>query len=159
KLLVTLIEPTAFGDLNGDGVDDAAVLLASESGGSGTFIDLHAVLDENGAPVDAASAFLGDRVQVDSLVIEDGLILVDLITQGPGDAMCCPTQQERRIYVLVDGELVDLTDDGLSLETLGDLTYQTDMAPDGTAALVDGVYIVEGTPGHDDAETRERTGY
>ena len=159
KLLVTLIEPTAFGDLNGDGVDDAAVLLASESGGSGTFIDLHAVLDENGAPVDAASAFLGDRVQVNSLVIEDGLILVDLITQGPGDAMCCPTQQESRIYVLVDGELVDLTDDGLSLDTLGDLTYQTDMAPDGTAALVDGVYTVEGTPGTDGAETIERTGY
>ncbi|MCB0055055.1 MAG: hypothetical protein KDE24_36500, partial [Caldilinea sp.] len=83
KLVVTLIEPTAFGDLNGDGIDDAAVLLASESGGSGTFIDLHAVLDEDGAPVDAASAFLGDRVQVNSLVIEDGVIVVELVTQGP----------------------------------------------------------------------------
>ncbi|MCB0149670.1 MAG: hypothetical protein KDE01_18750, partial [Caldilineaceae bacterium] len=159
KLVVTLIEPTAFGDLNGDGIDDAAVLLASESGGSGTFIDLHAVLDEDGAPVDAASAFLGDRVQVNSLVIEDGVIVVELVTQGPTDPMCCPTQEENRTYELVDGALVELMDDGLSLDTLSDLTYLSEAAPDGTAEMVDGVYTVEGTPGADDAETVERTGY
>ena len=159
KLVVTLIEPTAFGDLNGDGVDDAAVLLASNSGGSGTFIDLHAVLNENGEPVDAASAFLGDRVQVNSLVIEDGEIIVDMITQGPNDAMCCPTQQETRTYQLVDGELVATSDAGLSLETLGNLTYQVEAAPDGTAPLVDGRYEVEAAPGSAAKVMIERTGY
>ena len=106
KLVVTLIEPTAFGDLDGDGVDDAAVLLASNSGGSGTFIDLHAVLDEDGEPVDAASAFLGDRVQVNRLTIEDGQIVVDMIAQGPNDPMCCPTQRVQRTYVLEDDALI-----------------------------------------------------
>ena len=159
KLVVTLIEPTAFGDLNGDGVDDAAVLLASNSGGSGTFIDLHAVLNENGEPVDAASTFLGDRVQVNSLVIEDEEIIVDMITQGPNDAMCCPTQEETRTYQLVDGELVATSDAGLSLETLGNLTYQVEAAPDGTAPLVDGRYEVEAAPGSAAKVMIERTGY
>ncbi|MCB0055056.1 MAG: hypothetical protein KDE24_36505, partial [Caldilinea sp.] len=40
-----------------------------------------------------------------------------------------------------------------------DLTYLSEAAPDGTAEMVDGVYTVEGTPGADDAETVERTGY
>lgn len=159
KLVVTLMEPTAFGDLNGDGLDDAAVLLASESGGSGTFVDLHAVLDENGAPVDVASIFLGDRVQVNSLAIEDGVITVDMLAHGPSDPMCCPTQQEGRTYALVDGELVEQTDAGLSLGTLGNLTYQSEAVPDGAATLVDGEFMVEAAPGSASQIIVERTGY
>jgi hypothetical protein len=159
KLVVTLVEPTAYGDLDGDGVDDAAVLLASDSGGSGAFIDLHAVLNENGEPVDAASTFLGDRVQVNSLVIEDGLILIEMVTQGPNDPMCCPTQQEMRTYQLVGGELVEISDEALSLETLGNLTYKVDAAPDGEATLVDGVYELDATTGAAAKTIIERTGY
>ena len=159
KLVVTLIEPTAFGDLNGDGIDDAAVLLASESGGSGTFIDLHAVLDEDGAPVDAASAFLGDRVQVNSLVIGDGVIVVEAGHTGPTDP-CAARRRREPQNLRTGGRRTGRTmDDGLSLDTLSDLTYLSEAAPDGTAEMVDGVYTVEGTPGADGAETVERTGY
>ena len=35
-----LREPLAFGDLDGDGVDDAAVVLTYNGGGSGTFYGL-----------------------------------------------------------------------------------------------------------------------
>lgn len=125
KLVVTLIEPTAFGDLNGDGVDDAAVLLASNSGGSGTFIDLHAVLNEAGEPVDAASTLLGDRVQVNSLTIADGQIVVDMITQGPDDPMCCPTQPVQRTYVLEGDELVLTEEVELPAEETAEETPET----------------------------------
>ena len=38
---VTLLaEPTALGDLNGDGIADAAALLAENYGGTGTFVSL-----------------------------------------------------------------------------------------------------------------------
>lgn len=159
KLVVTLIEPTAFGDLNGDGVDDAAVLLASDSGGSGAFIDLHAVLDDNGAPVDTASTFLGDRIQVNSLTIEAGVITVNMVTHGPNDPMCCPTVEQTLRFQLIDDALVEVTDEALSLETLGSLTYAADDFPDGVVTLTDGVIEIPAAPGSATTIRIERTGY
>ena len=49
---------------------------------------------------------LGDRVQIKSLHIENGEIVVDMLTQGPDDPMCCPTQYVSKRYVLESGELV-----------------------------------------------------
>ncbi|UCC76247.1 MAG: hypothetical protein JSW37_12135, partial [Anaerolineales bacterium] len=64
--LVIVVYPDmyAFGDLNGDGVDDAAVVLATSAGGSGTFISLEAVVNEQGTPKHVASAQLGDRARI-----------------------------------------------------------------------------------------------
>jgi heat shock protein HslJ len=106
RLVVTLIEPVAFGDLDDDGVDDAAVILAANAGGSGTFISLEAVRNEGGEPVHLASYPLGDRVRIESLAIEGGQIVLEMITHGPNDPMCCPTQQVVRTYALRGGELV-----------------------------------------------------
>ena len=50
-LFVTLHNvPIAFGDLNGDGAADAAVIIATNSSGSGTFVALVAVLNDGGSP-------------------------------------------------------------------------------------------------------------
>ncbi|MFN2195659.1 MAG: hypothetical protein ACK2UW_06000, partial [Anaerolineales bacterium] len=49
---------------------------------------------------------LGDRTQIKNLLIENGEIVVDMVTQGPQDAMCCPTQYVSNRYILENGELV-----------------------------------------------------
>ena len=46
---VELSQPQASGDLNADGDSDAAVHLVVNSGGSGVFSYLSAVLNDNGA--------------------------------------------------------------------------------------------------------------
>ncbi len=69
---------SAFGDLNKDGVNDAAVVLWWSGGGSGTFVHLAAMLNEKGTPRQAAVIFLGDRANVESLAIKDGKIAVGL---------------------------------------------------------------------------------
>ena len=43
-----IVEPVFYGDLNGDGLEDAAVVLATQNGGTGTFIELAAVLNHDG---------------------------------------------------------------------------------------------------------------
>ena len=67
---VTFIEPNAgpmaWGDLNGDGVDDAVVLLVENSGGSGSFVYMAAVLNQGGKPENVDTVLLGDRAQVQS---------------------------------------------------------------------------------------------
>jgi len=104
---VTLVPMTAFGDLNGDGVDDAAVLLSENSGGSGVFTYLAAVVNDNGQPVNAGTVMLGDRVQIKSMVIENEQIEIEMITQGPNDPMCCATLKVRQTYALQDGQLAE----------------------------------------------------
>lgn len=102
---VTLTDHVAFGELNGEPA--AAVVLVTDPGGSGTFYSLHVVVNQDGELVDIANTDLGDRVQINSLVIEEGEIVVDMVTQGPDDPMCCPTQEVVKRYELQD-ELVEV---------------------------------------------------
>jgi basic membrane protein A len=99
KTTVQLSDRVAFGDLDADGVDDAAVVLITDPGGSGTFRDLVAVLDRNGRAFPVATTFLGDRIRVNALTIEDGQIVVDMLTRTPDQAMADdPTQPVTRVF-------------------------------------------------------------
>lgn len=97
---------SASGDLNGDGLPDAAVLLVINTGGSGQFIHLAAVTNEGGTPVHKATTVLGDRVKVETLAVQDGQIVLKLVTHGPQDPLCCPSQPAQAAYRLQGSELV-----------------------------------------------------
>ena len=99
-------DTVAFGDLDGDGFADAAVIVFISGGGSGTFIYLVAVLDRDGAPAQAAVAFLGDRVPVQSLTIASGKIVAETVAHRPSDGLCCPTLEITRTFTLRDNRLV-----------------------------------------------------
>jgi len=105
-VLANLGEEMALGDLNGDGLEDAAITLNENTGGSGVFVSLLAVFSEGSVRAQGPSALLGDRVQVNNMSIRDGKILVDLLRQGPNDAMCCPTLKEQQRYEAASGRLV-----------------------------------------------------
>jgi hypothetical protein len=109
KVTAVLIEPTATGDLNDDGAADAAIILTANTGGSGAFVNLHAVLNEDGKPADAGLTLLGDRVQVKTLAIQGGALVVDLMTHGPKDPLCCPTMEVVQTYKLQGNTLVLLS--------------------------------------------------
>jgi hypothetical protein len=100
EIVITLADPYALGDLDGDGVVDAAVILIVESGGSGTFYYLCAVLNEDGAPLNEATLFLGDRVKIKDLSIRDGRIELDMLVHGRGDPMAKPTREVHQSYEL-----------------------------------------------------------
>ncbi len=106
-------EMTALGDLNGDGNDDGVAILAENSGGSGTFIYLAALVDEDGAAVNVATILLGDRVRVESVVIEDGTIVLVAGTFADNDPLCCPSQRTRFTFALDGTELVELSAESL----------------------------------------------
>jgi hypothetical protein len=93
-----------------DGQPYAAVILATEPGGSGTFYELVVVEARARRPVQVASAELGDRVRVQSLTVERGTgppaIRATLLVHGPDDPLCCPTRLAVRSFVWRDGALV-----------------------------------------------------
>ena len=115
---VHLADPIALGDLNGDKIDDAAVVLAENTGGSGTFKSLIVILDQNG-PIQAGAVQLGDRNQIKTLGIQDQRILLDMVVHAPNDPMCCPTQPVKETYTWVKSGIV--------------MTHLTSQTPDGTA--------------------------
>ncbi len=99
-------EPIAIGDLNGDRLDDAAVILISNPGTTGTYYDLAAVVNVEGMPNNIDTASLGESIQVKSLSIKNGVINVDMLVHAPQDPLCCPTVSVNQSYRLQGNQLV-----------------------------------------------------
>jgi len=96
----------AGGDLDGDETEEAIVVLAHNSGGSGVSMYLAIMRDDHGTPDNIATVSLGDRVRVSAIAIDDGRIIADLVEHAPNDPMCCPSRQVRREWLFRGGQLV-----------------------------------------------------
>jgi len=105
-----LWEPTLhFGDVDGAEGNEAVVMLSSTSGGSGEFVHVAVFGVRDGALVNLGTAPVGDRTKLQSLWLERGKILMDVIEAGPDDAACCPTQVARKTYAMEGGALKQLS--------------------------------------------------
>ena len=106
KVRVAVTQWLAVEDLDGDGRVDGAAVLASQGGGSGTFLDLVAVVGTREGPEHVATVPLGDRVGIEALRISQGWVIVDLLAHTPEDPMAAPSDPVRQTYRLVDRELI-----------------------------------------------------
>jgi hypothetical protein len=102
---VNMLNNYAFGDLNGDGINDAAIILVENMGGTGQFVSLISVYDNGGMPLQKDAVELGDRVQVNSMDISSGVIHLDMIVHAPNDPLCCPSQSQKQSYWMISGNL------------------------------------------------------
>jgi heat shock protein HslJ len=118
-----LWEPTVhFGDLDGAEGSEAVALLSATTGGSGEFVHVAVFGVRDGALANLGTAPLGDRTKVQSLWLEQGRIVMDVVEIGPGDAACCPTQVARKTFGLEGGALKQLSSEVrgvLALSMLG----------------------------------------
>jgi hypothetical protein len=87
----TMSDKVAFGDLNGDGLGDAAVSIGISMGGTGVFEYVIAMLNQDGQPVQTGYYYVDDRARIDAMTIRDQRIVADAMVHGPNDPMCCPT--------------------------------------------------------------------
>ena len=88
----------AAGDLDGDGIEETVAFLWSATGGSGTR-NYIAVFSNSGTGVkNRSTVLIGDRVKLREARIVDGRAEVDVVQHGPGEAMCCPTQEATRVW-------------------------------------------------------------
>ncbi len=103
-----LVEDFALvGDLNGDGSNEAVVLVWQSSGGSGTFSYLAVMGRSDAGAKNLGTAEIGDRVKLRSGRIDDGSIIQDVLQPGENDAACGPTQLATRTWSMVDGQLTE----------------------------------------------------
>lgn len=96
------------GDLDGDGKEEAAVLLLESSGGSGEFVYLAVVAQREGGLKNVATRLIGDRVKVRSFIISKRVLVLDLVVAGPEDAVCCPTRKLSKRFQWRDDQLEEV---------------------------------------------------
>ncbi len=111
---VNMPDMIAFGDLNHDGVGDAAALLAENYGGTGVFTSVLAILNMNGSPVQVGAYMIDDRPMPAGLTIQDGKIVFVGSIHAPNDPGCCPSMPVT--------ETLGLTKSGLQLLQLSSTT-------------------------------------
>jgi hypothetical protein len=66
-----LLEFKALGDINQDSVDDSAVVIINDAGGSGIFYYL-GILTSGPTPIIENTSFLGDRIEIKEINFVDG---------------------------------------------------------------------------------------
>ncbi len=103
--LITELMP--HGDLNGDGIDEVVALVTENSGGTGHFLYVVPLTTIDGVVQQLGSAWVGDRVNIRSVKITDGTIVMQTIEGGPGDAACCPTHKGKRVWAMQDDVLTE----------------------------------------------------
>ena len=86
----------------------AALVIVTDPGGSGVFFDLYLVRQQENRWSVVDRARLGDRIRVNTIEIEQGLVGLDLTAHGPGDGICCPTKRKKVHYALQGERLVNV---------------------------------------------------
>lgn len=106
ELQAEILPGIQIGDLNEDGVDDAAVLISENTGGTGRFVSLVVIYSLGGKFNQALGVTIDDRPVINSMVIAEGKVIVDALVHAPNDAMVSPTQAETQEYTLIKETLL-----------------------------------------------------
>ena len=88
------------GDLDSDGIEEAAVLINYAPGGTAEFLYLAVFKEKNGSLENIATTLVGDRPRVRSLAIEGDRIVLGLVQTGANDPSCCPGDVVTRSWIL-----------------------------------------------------------
>ncbi|MFZ2764033.1 MAG: hypothetical protein WAX80_03310 [Minisyncoccia bacterium] len=103
---VVLMDEFAYGDINADGKEDTALLLARYGAGSGTFIYVAAFVS---GPVNykgSLALFIGDRVSPESISIGNGVVTVNYLDREADEPMAAePTVPMSKQFIYINGQL------------------------------------------------------
>lgn len=96
------VAPPTYGDVDGDGVEDAIVVTAFNGGGSGTFTsgEVYALRAGAAEPVKIGEIPGGDRGDggLADIRIEGGKVLVERYMSMEDDGACCPSKVQKEVW-------------------------------------------------------------
>lgn len=103
------IMDVVYGDLTGDGQEEAVVTTLCNTGGTGQFTDGIIFTMRGGRPTVLGSLGMGDRAYggIDGVVIDKGMLKVSRYTTESGGA-CCPEFVETQAYRLSGNKLIEI---------------------------------------------------
>ncbi len=107
-ILIRLTDSLAVGTINGQTM--AALVIVTDPGGSGVFFDLYLARQRENDWVIVDHTHLGDRIRVNKIEFEHGLVELNLTVHSPRDGICCPTERKSIHYALQDERLVKVSE-------------------------------------------------
>lgn len=99
--------PFATGDLNGDDVEDTAVILIHDPGGSGTFYYVAAAINYGGQYMGTHATLLGDRIDPVDIEIENSVIEVTYHDRRPGDPMAAEVSVQKTLRLVLKNDILE----------------------------------------------------
>jgi len=105
KIITRVWGEPAVGDLNADGSNDVALVLAQNPGGSGTFYYVAASIRDRESQhfISTNSILLGDRIALQNISIEKGTIIVNYADRKKGESMSTRPSVGFSKYLHIDG--------------------------------------------------------
>ncbi|HWI70006.1 MAG TPA: META domain-containing protein [Nitrospiraceae bacterium] len=107
NIVIRLTDSLAVGRIGDQTM--AALVIVTDPGGSGIFFDLYLVRQQENRWSIVDRAHLGDRIRVNRIEVERGLVGLDLTVHGPRDGACCPTERSTMYYALQSEQLVKVS--------------------------------------------------
>jgi hypothetical protein len=108
--LKVAIDQQTSGDLDGDGIHDAAVILHSSRLGSGAFFELTVLQGNSESFEQIDSISLGDRIKINALYIKNGIVNLDMMSHKEDDPSCCPSQKTKKQFKLKSSKLIEINE-------------------------------------------------
>ncbi len=109
KTITTLFAQPVYGELAGNGDVDAVLLLAQQSGGSGSFFYVSVALNVGGSYQGTNAVFLGDRIAPQKIEIRTGRIIVLYKDRRPDEPMVAtPSVSKTKRLRIEDGRLEEI---------------------------------------------------
>ncbi len=109
KAVTAVFGEPAVGDLEGDGDEDAVLLLVHDPGGSGTFYYIAASINEGSRYRGSDAVFLGDRISPGKIRIQNGVVVVEYADRRPDEPMSAPPSVGRsKVLTLQDSRLAEI---------------------------------------------------
>jgi hypothetical protein len=104
RVITSIFGKPVYGNLDGRGGVDAALMLTYDPGGSGTFTYVAAALDENGMIRGTRAILLGDRVMPRKISIRNGVVIANYANRRPGEPMAAPPSVGTTKYGVLEGD-------------------------------------------------------
>lgn len=112
KNTLTIFGEPIYGDLNNDGIHDAAILLVNNTGGSGMFYYAVLAIASGTTYISTNTLFLGDRIAPQTIEVRDGRAIFNYAERRATDSMTVPPSYGKSLFIYYDnatgniGELV-----------------------------------------------------
>jgi len=102
KEVLTVFGEPVYGDLNGDGLSDAALILVSQPGGSGTFYYAVLAVAEGASFKSTNTILLGDRVAPQTVEVRDEQAIFNYADRAANEPMSTRVSIGKSLYVSYD---------------------------------------------------------
>lgn len=102
KHIVSIFGEPVYGDLNKDGKNDAAIMLVSNPGGSGTFYYAVLAISTSSTYTTTNTLILGDRIAPQTIEIRDGRALFNYVERKANEPMSAQPSIGKSLWIHYD---------------------------------------------------------